>query len=192
MARQRLLRLIHRVSVSEVRVPRARLLPVSIYYKYGNSFIGTMTETNRYVKAYREGKVPFVVNQSIWFEGETKFADIILPACTNFERWDIGEWASAAELELMASISPTTASSCLRRSASSRSANRSPTTRSSRLLAERLGLGPMLHRRLRRPRLGQTHVRGERPAHPYLLGRVRQGRATTWCRHRRTESRLRP
>jgi trimethylamine-N-oxide reductase (cytochrome c) len=47
------------------------------------------------VKAYREGKIPFVVNQSIWFEGETKFADIILPACTNFERWDIGEWASA-------------------------------------------------------------------------------------------------
>lgn len=24
-------------------------------------------------------------------EGETRFADIILPACTNFERWDIGE-----------------------------------------------------------------------------------------------------
>ncbi len=50
-----------------------------------------MTETNRYVRAYREGKVPFVVNQSIWFEGEARFADIILPACTNYERWDIGE-----------------------------------------------------------------------------------------------------
>ena len=36
----------------------------------------------------------FVVNQSIWFEGETKFADIILPACTNFERWDISEFAN--------------------------------------------------------------------------------------------------
>jgi len=69
---------------------------VGMYYKYGNSFIGTMTETNRFAKAYREGKVPFVVNQSIWFEGETKFADIILPACTNFERWDIGEWANAS------------------------------------------------------------------------------------------------
>ena len=69
---------------------------VGMYYKYGSSYIGTMTETNRYVKAYREGKVPFVVNQSIWFEGETRFADIILPACTNFERWDIGEWTSAA------------------------------------------------------------------------------------------------
>ena len=69
--------------------------PCGMYYKYGSSFTGTMTETNRYVRAYREGDIPFVVNQSIWFEGETRFADIILPACTNFERWDIGEWASA-------------------------------------------------------------------------------------------------
>ena len=29
-------------------------------------------------------------------EGETRFADIILPACTNFERWDIGDWAHAS------------------------------------------------------------------------------------------------
>jgi trimethylamine-N-oxide reductase (cytochrome c) len=64
-----------------------------MYYRYGGSFIGTMTETNRYVRGYREGKIPSVVNQAIWFEGETKFADIILPACTNFERWDIGDWA---------------------------------------------------------------------------------------------------
>jgi len=67
---------------------------VHMYWRYGGSFIGTMTETNRYVRAYREGKVGMVVNQSIWFEGEARFADIILPACTNFERWDIGEWAS--------------------------------------------------------------------------------------------------
>ena len=31
---------------------------VEMYYRYGGSFFGTMTETNRYVKAYREGKVP--------------------------------------------------------------------------------------------------------------------------------------
>jgi len=69
---------------------------VQMYYRYGGSFIGTMTETNRFVRAYREGKVPFVVNQSIWFEGEARFADVILPACTNFERWDIGDWANPA------------------------------------------------------------------------------------------------
>jgi len=65
---------------------------VEMYWRYGGSFIGTMTETNRYVTAYREGKVPFVVNQSIWFEGEARFADVILPACTNFERWDLSEF----------------------------------------------------------------------------------------------------
>jgi anaerobic selenocysteine-containing dehydrogenase len=69
---------------------------VGMYYRYGGSFFGTMTETNRYVTAYREGEVPFVVNQAIWFEGETRFADIILPACTNFERWDISEAANCS------------------------------------------------------------------------------------------------
>ena len=29
-------------------------------------------------------------------EGETKFADIILPACTNFERWDVAEFANCS------------------------------------------------------------------------------------------------
>jgi len=41
-----------------------------------------------------EPRLEFVVNQSIYMEGETKFADLVLPACSNFERWDIGEWAS--------------------------------------------------------------------------------------------------
>jgi anaerobic selenocysteine-containing dehydrogenase len=68
--------------------------PVKMYYKYGGSHVSTMTETNRYVKAYRSDNLEFVVNQSIWFEGETKFADIILPACTNFERWDLSEFAN--------------------------------------------------------------------------------------------------
>ncbi len=69
---------------------------IGMYWRYGGSFIGTMQETNRYVKAYREGKVPFVVNQSIWFEGEAKYADVILPACTNFERWDISEFGNCS------------------------------------------------------------------------------------------------
>ncbi len=68
---------------------------VRLYYKYGGSYIGTMNETNRYVKAYRTPELDFVVNQSIWMEGEAKFADVILPACTNFERWDICETSNA-------------------------------------------------------------------------------------------------
>ena len=43
---------------------------------------------------YQTDDLEFVVNQSIWNEGEVKFADVILPACTNFERSDIGEWAN--------------------------------------------------------------------------------------------------
>jgi len=70
--------------------------PIKMYYKYGGSHIGTMSETNRYVKAYRSDNLEFVVNQSIWFEGEAKFADIILPACTSFERWDISEFANCS------------------------------------------------------------------------------------------------
>jgi len=69
---------------------------IQMYYRYGGSFIGTMNETNRYVRAYRTERLPFVVNQSIWFEGEAKFADILLPACTNFERWDISEFAGCS------------------------------------------------------------------------------------------------
>ena len=69
---------------------------IQVYYRYGNSYIGTMCETNRYVRAYRTENLPFVVNQAIWLEGESKLADIILPACTNFERWDISEFANCS------------------------------------------------------------------------------------------------
>lgn len=69
--------------------------PVKMYYKYGGSHFGTMVDTNRYARMYRADKLEFVVNQSIWFEGEAAFADVILPACTSFERWDISEFANS-------------------------------------------------------------------------------------------------
>lgn len=67
--------------------------PVKMLYKYGGSMLSTMNNTNRHVRMYQSENLEFVVNQSIWFEGEAKFADLILPACTNFERVDISEWA---------------------------------------------------------------------------------------------------
>jgi trimethylamine-N-oxide reductase (cytochrome c) len=67
--------------------------PVRMMYKYGGSILSTMNNTNRHVRMYQSANLEFVVNQSIWNEGEAKFADIILPACTNFERPDISEWA---------------------------------------------------------------------------------------------------
>jgi trimethylamine-N-oxide reductase (cytochrome c) len=74
--------------------PMAGYSPIRMIYKYGGSFFSTMTESNRMVQAYRHESIEFVINQSIWMEGETQFADVILPACTQFERFDIGEWAS--------------------------------------------------------------------------------------------------
>jgi molybdopterin guanine dinucleotide-containing S/N-oxide reductase-like protein len=65
---------------------------IEMMYKYGSSNLSTAMDTNRWVRMYRSDNLPFVVNQSIWMEGETQFADIILPACTTFERWDIGEF----------------------------------------------------------------------------------------------------
>ncbi len=78
---------------NKIVYPKQGHAPVKMLYKYGGSMFGTMSDTNRYVKMYRTDNLEFVVNQSIWFEGDAKFADIILPACTNLERPDISEWA---------------------------------------------------------------------------------------------------
>jgi molybdopterin guanine dinucleotide-containing S/N-oxide reductase-like protein len=67
---------------------------VKMFYRYGGSFLGTMTATSRWVRMYQSPKLEFVVNQDCWWCTETGLADVILPACTNFERNDIGEWAN--------------------------------------------------------------------------------------------------
>ncbi len=77
----------------QYKYPEDGFAPVKMFWRYGGAYIGTMNNTNRWVKMYQNPSLEFVVNQSIWMEGEAQFADLILPACTNFERWDIGEWA---------------------------------------------------------------------------------------------------
>ena len=67
-------------------------VPVEMIYKYGSASFGTMVNSNRWVKMYQHENLKFVVNQSVWNEGETRFSDVILPACSVFERWDISEW----------------------------------------------------------------------------------------------------
>ena len=69
---------------------------VKLLWRYGGSFMGTMTDTNRYIKLYQyegENALETVINQDCWWSGETPYADIILPACTNLERNDLGEWS---------------------------------------------------------------------------------------------------
>ena len=67
---------------------------IKLFYRYGGSFMGTMTDTTKWVRMYQSPKLEFVVNQDFWFNSETRMADVILPACTNFERDDIGEFAT--------------------------------------------------------------------------------------------------
>ncbi len=79
---------------NKISYPKPGYSKVHMLYKYGGSIFGTMSDTNRHVEMYRSPELEFIVNQSIWNEGEAKFADIILPACTNMERPDISEWAA--------------------------------------------------------------------------------------------------
>jgi len=69
---------------------------VHMLYRYGTSSFGTIAGAARFEESYRHPSIEFVVNQSIWFESDARYADIILPACTSFERWDIGDWANCA------------------------------------------------------------------------------------------------
>ncbi|MDP7452735.1 MAG: molybdopterin-dependent oxidoreductase [Arenicellales bacterium] len=78
---------------NKISYPKKGHAKVQMLYKYGGSIIGTMPDSNRHIKMYRSSNLSFVVNQSIWNEGEARFADVVLPACTNFERPDISEWA---------------------------------------------------------------------------------------------------
>jgi len=76
---------------------------IKMFYRYGGSFMGTMSDTNKWVRMYQSPKLEFVVNQDCWWSGETRFADIILPACTNLERDDIGEWGACGGYTVHAS-----------------------------------------------------------------------------------------
>ena len=83
------------------------------------------------------------MSQSIWFEGEVPFADIILPACTNFERWDISEFANCS------GYIPDTYGQCNHRVISLQAKCIEPVGESKSdyqiyaMIAEKLGIGPM-------------------------------------------------
>ncbi|MBW7850336.1 MAG: molybdopterin-dependent oxidoreductase [Rhodospirillales bacterium] len=79
-----------------VHYPMKGYAPVHMLYRYGSSSFGTVPHSSRLIDAYRHPGLEFIVNQSVFMEGEAQFADVILPACTALERWDIGEWANCA------------------------------------------------------------------------------------------------
>lgn len=77
------------------KYPMPGYSPVRMLYRYGTSAMGTVANSDRFVKMYQHESLEFVVNQSIYMEGDAQFADVILPACTQFERWDISEWGNS-------------------------------------------------------------------------------------------------
>jgi trimethylamine-N-oxide reductase (cytochrome c) len=78
------------------RYPMLGFSKIHMLYRYGGSSFGTIVDSSRFAQMYRHSSLEFVVNQSIWREGEALFADIILPACTALERWDISEWSNCS------------------------------------------------------------------------------------------------
>jgi len=88
----------------EYRYPLPGYSEVKMYYRYGGSYFGTMIDTTKWARMYQSPKLEFVVNQDCWWCNETKFADVILPACTNLERNDISEWAHPGGASLHSSI----------------------------------------------------------------------------------------
>jgi molybdopterin guanine dinucleotide-containing S/N-oxide reductase-like protein len=77
---------------------------VKMFYRYGGSYFSTLIDTSKWARMYQSPKLEFVVNQDCWWCTETKFADIILPACTNLERNDISEWAAPGGASLHSSV----------------------------------------------------------------------------------------
>jgi len=66
-----------------------------MFYRYGGNFFGTMLDTNKWVKMYQSPELEFTVSQDIHLTPEGKYADVVLPACTNLEKTDIGEFCSS-------------------------------------------------------------------------------------------------
>ena len=75
--------------------PKPGCSKVHMFWRYGGTFMGTMLDTNKWIRMYQSPELEFVVNQDIHFHGEARFADVVLPACTNLERYDIGEMCNS-------------------------------------------------------------------------------------------------
>ena len=79
--------------IQEYVYPMPGYAKVHMLYRYGGALLGTVANSQRYIDAYRHESLECIVSQAIYMEGDVTFADVILPACTWLERWDIGETA---------------------------------------------------------------------------------------------------
>ena len=80
----------------EAKYPAPGYAKIHMIYQYGGSSFGTTMDSSKRIDMLRNPAVEFVVNQSIWNEGEVPFADVLLPACSVVEREDISEVSGCA------------------------------------------------------------------------------------------------
>lgn len=75
--------------------PKVGYAKIHMLYRYGTSNMGVILQSGRLLKAFRDPSLEFTVSQCTHMEGDAQFSDLILPACTSLERWDIAESANA-------------------------------------------------------------------------------------------------
>jgi trimethylamine-N-oxide reductase (cytochrome c) len=75
--------------------PKVGYSKIHMLYRYGTSNMGVILQSGRMIEASRSPSLEFSVSQCIYMEGDAQFSDVILPACTSFERWDIAESTNA-------------------------------------------------------------------------------------------------
>ena len=158
---------------------------VRMLYRYGAASLGTMTEGNKLVKMFQSPKLETVVVQDCWWHTETRFADVILPACTNFERNDIAEWGEAGGyLKWGTTGLQLPGHHATSRNASSRWANRGRTTGSSPSSPSDWGCGTSSRTAASRKRIGSGPTSTSATCPSTSPGRTSSRRATTWSRCR--------
>ena len=156
---------------------------VRMLYRYGGTNFGTHARHQPLRAACTaRDNLEFVVNQSIWMEGEAKFADVILPACTSFERWDISEWAGVSGYAHHSQMQVnhrvvTMQHKCIEPLGESKSDYEIFFA-----LPKRLGLGAYYSEGMTELDWVQAHVRRVRPGRPRRRGATSSRKAITWCR----------
>ncbi len=102
-------------------------------------------------------------------EPETGFADVILPACTNFERNDIAEWANSGGYSHNSSDVCNHRIIVYQQKASSRSMSLSRITGFSPSWRKDWALRKISPKEMRRKKAGSEDVRYHEPARIHLL-----------------------
>jgi trimethylamine-N-oxide reductase (cytochrome c) len=71
---------------------------IHMIYEQGVHLLHTKVNANRFKAVFQHPDIETVIVQAPWFESDARYADLVLPACINFERHDIVESASSGWL----------------------------------------------------------------------------------------------